>query len=132
MSTNTTSDTAKNHIIPTLIEKMSNGASFVEVAASLHISKERLQKWLSEESTPEIQEALNLGKTLYEAYFERIGKAGMMGEIDGFKDSVWNKFMQNKFKWSDKSENVEVKPVQHLSDEMLQDKIKAMTEKLKD
>lgn len=120
----------QNRIIPTLIELMSKGCSFTEVAATLNISKGKLTKWLSDPTNPELQEAVELGNTLYEAYFEKIGKSGMLGEIHGFKDTVWNKFMQNKFKWSDKSEVNEIKPLQNLSDTDLDEKIKLIVNKI--
>lgn len=104
-------------MINTVIEIMAQGGSQVQVAASLKISKSTLQKWINDPQNTELHEAVELGKTLYEAYFEGVGKDLMLGKIRDGKDSVWYKFMQHKFNWKDKTEVETKSSVKELSDE---------------
>lgn len=90
-----------NDILTLIVESMKEGCTPTEVAAKLGVSKKTFNKMIRE--SEEVQNALDLGLTMFEARFESFGKELMTGKIQG-KDAVWKMFMQKYFNWSDKAE----------------------------
>lgn len=113
-----------------VVQLMATGYSLVQVAAKQRMSKKQFNQLLvsnneSDEMKDKLKEALEFGETLYEAHFENIYVDGMVGKIHGIKENLIKAYFQNKFKWSDKTENkTKEDDVSKLSDSELAERIK--------
>lgn len=80
----------------TITEIASNGGHVSEMMIALGISsKETFYRWQQE--YPEFKEAYNLSKLVSQAYYERLGLKGALGEIPNFNASTYALIMNNKF-----------------------------------
>jgi len=109
---------------------MSKGNSLTQVCAAIGMSKRRFQNLLtsSREDTSmqdALRDAIDLGETLHEAHFESLYVKGMAGELEGVKEGMFKAYMQNKFKWADKTETkTKEDRITELSDEELEEAIR--------
>ena len=85
-----------------VIELMSEGASLVEVAADLGVSRATLSKWQIDETKPEFVEAIKNGIDLSEAWWLREGRISLRDR--DFNHGLWYMNMKNRFGWRDKNE----------------------------
>lgn len=110
-------------------ERMRVGMSLTQVCAALGMSKKKFNNLLlSSKEDPDMQEALKdaleLGETLHEAHFEGLYVKGMSGELEGVKEGMFKAYMQNKFKWADKTETkTKADSISELSDAELEEAI---------
>ena len=98
------------------------GCSSVEVAAKLGMSKQTFNRHMK--TNLSLAEAVELGQTKYEAYFEQIGKDLIVGKLQG-KDSLWKAFAQQKFGWSDKQQIDNTHSVSELTDAEIAEQIES-------
>lgn len=81
------------------LDLMRNGASLREVAAELDISYETLNAWRNDWKHREFTEALDLGVSLAQAWWEKLGRAGAAGKVD-INATIWIATMRNRFGWT--------------------------------
>lgn len=79
-----------------VVDLMSVGASKTEVAAEIGISRRTLGRW--EKDIPEMSEALEIGLTLAEAWWEQKGRKSLDNKI--FKEALFFMHMRNRFGWT--------------------------------
>lgn len=119
----------------TLTEIASRGGHVAEMMINLGISsKETFYRWQNE--NPEFKEAYNLSKLVSQAYFERVGLQGALGEIPNFNATTYALIMNNKFsdeyKRSGSGSHTEITVnTLNLSPEQIESKIAQKLEKLK-
>jgi transposase-like protein len=82
------------------IDLMSEGASKVEVAAELGITRETLYDWMKKH--PEFSDTIKKGEQLCEAWWEKHGRRSLHDQK--FNATLWYMNMKNRFKWSDRQE----------------------------
>lgn len=112
-----------------LIEEMEKGKSLVEVCADNNIARKTLSNWLSDSAPKydQLRDAVEVGHTKYEAYMVSLGKRGVLGKIDNFKEGTWKSIMANHFDWSDKKDIKQNNTMERsLTDEELEAKLKAL------
>lgn len=126
-------------LITKVLELMAKGSSLTQVAARVGMSKAKFNRLLTSDKEDEklqndLKDAIEYGHTLHEAHFEDFYVEAMKGEtfkiIDGkvirtdVKEGLIKAYMQNKFKWADKTENKESKDsIAELSDAELAEQI---------
>lgn len=97
-----------------LIDHMSEGLSFSSFGGRIGVSRDTLFKWVNDHV--EFSDAKNTGMQAHLLKFEKIGIAGMMGKIPGFKESTWRYFMTNIHGWRTQlditSDDEPIEPVQ--------------------
>lgn len=97
-----------------LVDHMKGGLSFESFGGVVGKSKQTLYDW--EKIHPEFLDAKKLGETLSQLWWERLGKAAMVGQAqtlpDGtridfknFDTTIWIFSMKNRFGWRDKQEH---------------------------
>jgi hypothetical protein len=91
-----------NKTAKVLPQMFKDGQSKAEVAAALGISRPTFDLLISEHET--FREAYQLGKTLSEAWWTKVGRAASAGKLAGANGSMWIFNMKNRFDWSDKQE----------------------------
>lgn len=85
-----------------LVDHMAEGFSFETFAATIDTHRDTLYEWCKVH--PNFSDAKRTGTDKCQAYFEKLGKAAMLGKIDGFSSAVWIFSMKNRFRWQDKVE----------------------------
>lgn len=86
-----------------LLEAYENGASDVEVAKLLKITKKQFYTFVDE--NPDFASFVERGRTLQEAWWYEIGRKSL---FEGkFNVSLYNFCMKNKFGWADKVETTD-------------------------
>ena len=93
-----------------LIEHMRQGLSFESFAGVVVVAKQTLYTWL--EKNPSFLDAKKKGEGLSRLWWEKIGTAGMMAQMqskDGktiplknFNSGIWVFSMKNRFGWKDR------------------------------
>lgn len=84
-----------------VVQLMAAGKSRVGAAAAMGISIELLGKW--RDAYPELQEALNYGRTLEQAYWEQIGQEAMQGKVKDFNNAVWRTSVKHRFGYTEQT-----------------------------
>ena len=84
------------------VELMAEGWSKACVAAELGISRDTLHRWINEHK--KFSDAITRGEELQQAWWEKTGRQGMMGEIEGFQSGPFVWMTKNILKWRDKQE----------------------------
>ena len=79
---------------------MTEGASLVEVAAELDITRETLNQFRGKHN--EFSDAINRGIAFSEAWWQRQGRENLKAKC--FQSALWYMNMKNRFKWADKHE----------------------------
>lgn len=82
-----------------VISEMRNGASIVEVCATLGICKQTFYNWTQEH--PDFLDAYKKGLELSQAWWEKLGRAGAAGQIP-IQPATWVFNMKNRFGWKDR------------------------------
>ena len=85
-----------------VITLMSEGASLIEVAADIGVSRATLSKWQIDESKPAFVEAIKMGVELSEAWWMREGREALRD--NKFNHGLWYMNMKNRFGWRDRQE----------------------------
>lgn len=83
-----------------LIEHMEKGFSFRSFSGVIKTSIECIYHW--RDTIPEFSDAEKHGRALELLFYEKIGQAGMTGQIPGFNLGAWIFNMKNRFKWTDR------------------------------
>ena len=79
-----------------ILKVASEGGHVASMMIKLGIaSKETFYRWQNE--NPEFKEAYNLSKLMSQAYYEKLGLSGILGEIPNFNSSTYALIMNNKF-----------------------------------
>ena len=111
-----------------IVDKMKDGASFTEVAAEMGVCKETFENWRKDpDKYPGIADAVRLGKTLSQAFWEHMGILGAAGKLHKFNYQAWSLNMRNRYpdEWSEKTENkLTFSSADRLSDTELDEAIK--------
>lgn len=118
----------------TLLKMMKEGKGPTQVASKLGIASSTLKSWASDTTKPEFMEAIEQGRTDYQAYWEEIGQKGILGQIDKFNAAVWIFQMRCRFReeWNDLThQKIEViNSVEKMSDSELTTALQTFTKKL--
>jgi len=77
-------------------EVLANGESLAAVCAELEVTRSTLYEW--RDNHPEFAEALSIGLLKAQRDWEKIGKDGVMGEIEKFGGTAWIFTMKNRFR----------------------------------
>ena len=87
-----------------LIEAGKQGMGKAEMAAHIGIHRDTLNDW--GKNNPEFSAALKEAVSQSQAWWERKGREGATGEVDGFNSTAWIFNMKNRFRedWRDKHE----------------------------
>lgn len=85
-----------------LIDHMKEGLSFACFGALVHASLSMIQDW--EKAYPEFRVAKGIGESYGRAFWEKMGRAGALGQIKGFVPQVYVFTMKNRFNWSDRTD----------------------------
>ena len=83
-----------------VIDLMSQGASKIEVAATLGISKSTLYEWL--EKVPGFSAVIERGEMLSQQWWEREGRLSLRDKE--FNGSLWYMNMKNRHGWKDRQD----------------------------
>jgi len=88
-----------------LIEHMAEGYSFDSFAGIVEVHIDTLYEWAKVHK--EFSDAKHIGTAKSMAWWERIGRMGMINEIPFFNDRIWRLNMINRFRaqWSDGTKN---------------------------
>jgi hypothetical protein len=84
----------------TILDEMGKGASLVEVACLLKISRDTLYRLCKDDR--EFGDTIKRGQDLSEAWWTREGRLNL--ENKDFSATLWYMNMKNRFGWKDKSE----------------------------
>ena len=93
-------DPSKNQSV---IDLMSEGASIVEVAAMLDVSRSTLYEWISQYD--DFSDTIKKGQELCQAWWEKQGRKNL--DNRDFNPTLWFMNVKNRFKddWRDKQEH---------------------------
>ena len=88
-----------------LIDHMAEGYSFDSFAGIVDVNIDTLYEWAKVHA--EFSDAKSIGTAKSMAWWEKIGRMGMINEIPFFNDRIWRLNMINRFrsKWSDGTKN---------------------------
>jgi hypothetical protein len=86
-----------------VVELMRDGASLVEVAASIGITKDTLHRW--KKTNDEFSDSIKIGTQLSEAWWMREGREALRDK--DFNSTLWYMNMKNRHGWADKVEKQE-------------------------
>lgn len=88
-----------------LIDHMAEGYSFDSFAGIVDVNIDTLYEWAKVHA--EFSDAKSIGTAKSMAWWERIGRMGMINEIPFFNDRIWRLNMINRFRsqWSDGTKN---------------------------
>lgn len=131
--------TLKNAYEPFMCEKIiqigEQGGGEAEMIKAIEVkSKETFFRWIEENE--EFKEAFDLAKVYCQAYLEQQLRKGAMGEIDGFNASALKTLMSAKFtEYKDTTVKNEFtfndnRKIEKVDDEMINERIKLLQEKL--
>jgi len=84
----------------TIVDFMRDGASIVEFAASIGVSRDSVYEWAK--NNPAFSDALKTAMELCEAWWTAQGRVHMM--VKEFNHVLWYMQMKNRFGWRDKQE----------------------------
>lgn len=95
----------KEEFCQMLIDHMSEGYSFDSFAGIVEVNIDTLYEWAKVQK--KFSDAKNIGTAKSMAWWERIGRMGMINEIPFFNDRIWRLNMINRFRaqWSDGTKN---------------------------
>lgn len=83
-----------------LKEHMRKGGSFKTFAGAIEVPYSTVKSWLKQHE--EFKDARDIGEALSELFWDKLGMAGIMGKVKGFKEKTYLQFMQERFNWSEK------------------------------
>ena len=119
---------------PKVIDLMEQGKSIVACCKELRISRDTFYRWLKEHD--DFRESVQEGLTYSEAWWEELGLAGMLGQIDKFNPTMYIHRVNTQFKWQQESNpgqtvNIENLQINTLSEKELDKQIENLTQKIK-
>lgn len=84
-----------------VLEFGKEGMGRAEIAAELEINRETLNEWCK--AHPEFSDAIKSALDLSQAWWERKGREGAVGKVDGFNATGYIFQMKNRFRedWND-------------------------------
>ena len=86
-----------------LIDHMGDkGLSFESFAPVVGVNQDTLHHWAKIHA--DFSEAKNIAFAKNLLFWEKIGAAGMVGQIPGFNATVWIFNMKNRHRWRDRTE----------------------------
>ena len=88
-----------------IVAHMSEGLSKEAFAGVIGVDKGTIYNWA--EKHEEFFNAIKRGEAACRLYYEKAGRSGMQGEIDGFNATTWVFNMKNRFheEWRDRHEH---------------------------
>ena len=88
-----------------LIDHMAEGYSFDSFAGIVDVNIDTLYEWAKVHA--DFSDAKSIGTAKSMAWWEKIGRMGMINEIPFFNDRIWRLNMINRFRsqWSDGTKN---------------------------
>ena len=110
------------------IEIMKGGGSRREVCLDLSICYQTFLDWLNPAKSnhqPDFLEAVKLGDSLCQAWWEKQGRIGTFGGIEGMNATMYQFNMKNRFKeeWRDKQEVVQTTTIIDMTDDDIDDEL---------
>lgn len=106
----------KEEFCDMLVEHMAEGYSYESFAGVISVTRSRLYVW--EKEYPIFKDAKFLGREKCLLFWERIGRAGAMGEIKGFNCATWIFQMKNRFQWRNEVTIHETKRIESVKIEL--------------
>ena len=85
-----------------LIAHMAEGLSYESFAGLIGVHRDTLYEWEKVHSI--FSDSKKIGKAKLLLFFEKLGRAGITGKINGFNASTYIFTMKNKCNWTDKQE----------------------------
>ena len=85
-----------------LREHMAEGLSYTTFQAVIFVSIETLYTW--EKKHPAFLEAKKQGFAAGQMFWEKMGRSGAAGKLQGFQTGAWVFNMKNRFRWKDRQE----------------------------
>lgn len=86
-----------------LIKHMSDGLSFESFAAVAKVNRDTLYEWVKAHEDFREAKAEGLSENLL--FYEKTGRAGMLGKLPGFNITAWIFNMKNRHGWRDKQKD---------------------------
>ncbi len=78
-------------------EMFADGSSITQVCArKLKVHRDTYYEW--KKVHPEFRKAAETGEQISQAYWEDIGKDGIVGDLEKFAGSTWQFVMKNRFR----------------------------------
>lgn len=111
----------KSEMCKVAAKVLAGGESLAAVCAELEIARSTLYEW--RDTYPEFAMALDVGLQKAQRDWERLGRAGIGGEIDKFSPSPWIFTMKNRFREDYQEDKNESKGVNESLVEKLIDKL---------
>lgn len=84
-------------MIDTALALFKEGESITSVCCDLDISRETYYRWRDDLTHP-FSKVAKKGETLSQQAWERIGKQGVVGDLEKFGGSSWQFIMKNRFR----------------------------------
>ncbi len=109
-----------------LIELYEGGASDVEVASALRLTEKEFDKRYKDDDL--FQRLVQIGRLHAKAFWYKQARLGLRDR--SFNTVLYIKVMQNRYGWSDKTENTERKPADQMSEDELKGEIDTLSSKL--
>ena len=80
-----------------IAEMFADGSSITQVCArKLKVNRDTYYEW--KKIHPEFAKAASTGEQISQAYWEDIGKDGIVGDLEKFAGSTWQFVMKNRFR----------------------------------
>ena len=99
-----------------LIAHMTKGYSFESFAAVIGVHRDTLYEWVKRHV--EFSDAKKRARDAALYWWEKVGEAGLTGQLKGFNAAVWIFSMKNRFKWTDEK-SAEADDGSHSDDEVI-------------
>lgn len=99
---------------------LANGESLAAICAEIRITRSTLYEW--RDNHPEFNEAIQIGLQMAQRDWERIGRDGVLGNLEKFAGSPWIFTMKNRFR-DDYQEDKQDKTVSDTIVEKLLDRL---------
>ena len=80
-----------------LLSHMKQGLSFESFGGVVHVAKQTLYSWLK--AHPEFKEAKEIGDSMSLFFWEKLGLAATLGQVEHFNTGSWLFNVRNRFGW---------------------------------
>lgn len=87
---------------------LASGLSFKSFAGTINTTEDSLHQWKNKHEDFALSKKKGIAKC--SLFWERLGRSGVAGKINGFNTGAWIFNMKNRFGWRDKHE------VEHIGD----------------
>ena len=109
-----------------MLSEYEQGASDIEVCSALRLSEKEFDKKMLEDDL--FSRLVQIGRLQAKAFWYKQSRLGLRDK--SFNTQLFIKTMQNRYGWSDKSENVERKPDDQKSEEELKQEVDSLMKRL--